>query len=188
VVYKLLIERFPAAPNPERPYLNIIDALRDAGRDAEAIDWARQTRVRFKDQVGGTLALFAQAKIHLAQGVWSLAIADLEDVQAASDLGGARIPGGTTPAEVAYLRAFVLEQLGRVSEAVAAYLSIPAGRNEYYGLRADERLRALASDSKSQPLVTARAGELRGEAQRAISGGQIEAARRFRAGRPPFDE
>ncbi len=57
--YKLSIERFPNAPSPERPYLNLIDTLRDAGRDDEAVEWVKQTRAHFKDQIGGTLALFA---------------------------------------------------------------------------------------------------------------------------------
>ena len=51
--YKAFIDRFPGAPNPERSYLNLIDALRDAGRDEEALDWVKQTRARFKDQIGG---------------------------------------------------------------------------------------------------------------------------------------
>lgn len=176
--YKQFIDRFPGAPNPERPYLNIIDALRDLGHDAEAIDWLRQTRARFKDQIGGTLALFAQAKIHLAQGMWTPAIADLEELQTISDLGGARVPGGTTAAEVAFLRALTLEQLGRIGEAATAYLSIPEGRTEYYGFRANERLRALAKDSKSQSIVAARLDELRAEARREIADGQTEPARR----------
>ena len=176
--YQQFIDRFPGAPNPERPYLNIIDALRDLGHDAEAIDWVRQTRARFKDQIGGTLALFARAKIHIAQGMWTPAIADLEELQTVSDLGGARTPGGTTAAEVAFLRALALEQLGRMGEATTAYLSIPEGRNEYYGFRANERLRALAKDPKSQAIVTTRLDELRAEAKREITAGQSEAARR----------
>src|ERR1043165_2856283 len=39
--YKLLIDRFPDNPNPERAYLNIIDAFHEAGRYAEALNWVQ---------------------------------------------------------------------------------------------------------------------------------------------------
>src|ERR1044072_4076889 len=55
--YKLLIDRFPDNPTPERAYLNIIDALHEAGRYPEALNWVQQTRARFKNDFGGTLAL-----------------------------------------------------------------------------------------------------------------------------------
>lgn len=176
--YQQLINKFPGGPNPERSYLNLIDALRDAGQDDQALDWVRQTRARFKDQIGGTLALFAQAKIHLAQGRWILAIADLDELQRASELGGAGINGGTVASEVAFLRALALEQLGRIDESTTAYLSIPEGRNEYYGFRANERLHALDADPKSHLVIAARLAGLRAETRRAFDSGQTEAARR----------
>jgi soluble lytic murein transglycosylase len=175
--YKLLLERFPDAPNPERPYLNIIDTLRDAGRDDEAIGWVRQTRARFKDQIGGTLALFAQAKLHLAQSAWAAAIADTEELQRAGDLGGLKVPGGTTPTEVSFLRAFALEQAGRIDDAVSAYLAIPEGRNEYYGFRANERLRALDANAQTHATIAVRGAALSATAKQAIETNQAEQAR-----------
>jgi TolA-binding protein len=65
--YKVLIDRFPDNPSPERAYLNIIDALHEAGRYPEALNWVQQARARFKNDIGGALALFAQLRIHLAQ-------------------------------------------------------------------------------------------------------------------------
>jgi soluble lytic murein transglycosylase len=176
--YKQFIDRFPSASNPERPYLNIIDVLRDAGRDEEALSWIKQSRARFPDQIAGTLALFSLAKIHLAQFSWSAALADLEELRQAQDLGGARIAGGTTAAEVAFLRAFALAQLGRTQEAIDAYLSIAEGRNEYYGYRANEGLRALSQDPKSHSLVESRAQTLTTEAKQPLESGGNEAARR----------
>ena len=78
-----------------------------------------------------------------------------------------RVPGGTSPTEVSYLRAYVLEQVGRSEDAVKAYLEIPDGRNEYYGGRATERLRALAADEKARAAVASRLDSLRKEAQQA---------------------
>jgi hypothetical protein len=43
-----------------------------------------------------------------------------------------------------------LENLQRYNEAIDVYLSIPDGRNEYYGWRATERLRALSTNEKAK--------------------------------------
>jgi len=151
--YKGFIARFPDAPNPERPYLNLIDVLHEAGRYNEALDWVQQTRARFKNDIGGTLALFAQLRIHMAQANWPAVVRDAEELSKVSDLGGTRVPGGTNPAEINFLRAYALEQMGRTEETVTAYLSIPDGRNEYYGMRATQRLLALATQDKSRSIV-----------------------------------
>lgn len=175
--YKLIIDKFPDNPNPERAYLNIIDVLHEAGRHADALNWVQQTRARFKNDLGGTLALFAQLRIHLAQASWAAAVRDAEELAKASDLGGTRVPGGTSSTEVAFLRAFALEQLGRTEEAVAAYLAIPDGRNEYYGARATQRLLALANADKSKTFVQMRLNALTNEAKVASTAGQWEQAR-----------
>ena len=154
--YKRYIDRFPDAPNPERPYLNLIDVLHEAGRHNEALDWVQQTRTRFRNDIGGTLALFAQLRIHLAQANWPAAVRDAEELSKISDLGGTRVPGGTNPAEINFLRAYALEQIGRTEEAVDTFLSIPDGRNEYYGMRATQRLIALSTLDKSRAIVQMR--------------------------------
>jgi soluble lytic murein transglycosylase len=161
--YKLLIDRFPDAPSPERPYLNIIDALHEAGRYSEALNWVQQTRARFRNDLGGALALFAQLRIHMAQGSWATVVRDADELLKFSDLGGTRVGGGTTTAEVNFLRAYALEQLGNFEEAIAGYLSIPDGRNEYYGMRATQRLLALAANEKSRALVRNRLNSLLGD-------------------------
>ena len=175
--YKLFIDRFPDAPNPERSYLNIIDLLHEAGRYPEALNWVQQTRTRFKNDLGGALALFAQLRIHLAQGSWSTVVRDADELLKLSDLGGARVGGGTNRAEITFLRAYALEQLGRTEEAIVAYLSIPDGRNEYYGARATQRLLGLASSEKSRSLVRMRLNSLLNESKVASAAGQFEQAR-----------
>lgn len=171
--YKRFIERFPDAPSPERPYLNMIDVFHEAGRHNEALSWVRQTRERFGNDVGGTLALFAQLRIHFAQANWQAAVRDAEELSKFSDLGGTRVPGGTNPAEVTFLRAYALEQSGRTEDAIAAYLSIPDGRNEYYGMRATQRLIALGAAEKSRALVQMQLNSLLNQAR----GGQTDQAR-----------
>jgi tetratricopeptide (TPR) repeat protein len=176
--YKLFIDRFPDAPNPERTYLNLIDALHEAGRYPEALGWVQQTRARFKNNIGDALALFAQLRIHMAQQAWATVVRDADELLKFSDLGGTKVPGGTTSAEVTFLRAYALEQLGQFEEAITGYLSIPDGRNEYYGWRATQRLSLLADNNKSRSLVRNRLNMLRSaeyalQRSSGILGGQV---------------
>jgi soluble lytic murein transglycosylase len=175
--YKLYIDRFPNEPNPERSYLNIIDALHEAGRYPEALNWVQQTRTRFRNSIGAALALFAQLRINMAQQSWANVVRDAEELSKLSDLGGTRVPGGTNPVEVTFLRGYALEQLGRTEEAIAAYVSIPDGRNEYYGTRATQRLLDLANNEKSRTLVRNRLNALTNESRAASAAGQFDQAR-----------
>ena len=177
--YRRFIDRFPDSPNPERSYLNIVDALHEAGRHKEALDWVQQTRARFKGQIGEALALFAQTRIHLAQGAWQEVVADANELRSRPDLGGNRVPGGTTSQELTFLRGYAMEQLGRTNEAISEYLSIADGRNEYYGKRSTERLLAIGANPNSRPLVESQAKTMRAAAEKAINGGQVEQGRRL---------
>src|ERR1043165_4687649 len=98
--YKGVIERYGNGPNPERSYLNIIDTLRDAGRDAEALSWAEQTRNKFRGQMAATLALFSEARIHLSQEAWASALADLDALKNESNLGGSTTNDRTSQSEI----------------------------------------------------------------------------------------
>ncbi|HEU4836284.1 MAG TPA: transglycosylase SLT domain-containing protein [Pyrinomonadaceae bacterium] len=175
--YKLLIDKFPDNPAPERAYQNIIDALHEAGRYPEALNWVQQARARFKTDIANALVLFAQLRIHLAQGSWATVVRDADELLKFSDLGGTRVPGGTNTAEVNFLRAFALEQLGRTEDAISGYLSIPDGRNEYYGTRATQRLLDLSTNEKSRSLVRMRLNALLNESKTASAAGQFETAR-----------
>lgn len=177
--YKLFIARFPDTANPERPYLNIIDALHEAGRHKEALDWVGQTRWQFTNRLGDALALFAQTRIHMAQSAWASVITDTNELRKLQEQGGTRTPGGTTPSEITFLRAYALQRLGRVNEAIAEYLSIPDGRNEYYGKRATQRLLAMAADAKTRALVEAHAKTLRNRAEAALVNKQFEDGRKL---------
>ena len=144
--YEKYIDENPKARNLERAYLNIVDAYRDAGEPAKALQWTAKTREKFKDKIGEAVALFSQARIHLAQSDWQTALKDLTTLRDMKNLGGIKIAGGTNKAEVGFLVGFVLEKLNRPNEAIEAYLSIPDGRKEYYGMRASAKLRALLKD------------------------------------------
>jgi soluble lytic murein transglycosylase len=166
-----------AVENPERPFLNIIDALRDAGRDSEALEWINKTRQKFAGKTPAALALFSQARIYLSQGDWNSALKYLSELENAPDLGGMRLPGSTTRAEIAFLKAFCLEQLNRTAEAFNAYLAIADGRGEYYGWRATERLMTLGKTAKTKDFIATRLNLYRQTANQAIAANDFERAR-----------
>ncbi len=155
--YLKFIEKFPADEKLERAYLNIVDIHRDQGEDLEAIKWCGKTREVFKGKLPETIATFAEARINIARGDWESALMQLEHLTTQADLGGTT-PGGTTLAEVTFLKAYALEQLKRYGEAVDTYLSIHDGRAEYYGWRATERLREMAKDETAGSFITQKLG------------------------------
>lgn len=151
--YQKFIDTYPADERVDRAYLNIIDVLRDEGSPAEALKWTAKTQEIFKGKLAEALALFAEARIYIARGDWQDAFGDLERLKTFSDLGGTRIPGGTSPPEIAFMRANALEHLEQYAAAIDAYLSIPDGRAEYYGWRATQRLRLLAGNENAKPFI-----------------------------------
>lgn len=162
--YREYIERYPFGERIDTAYLNVIDGLREAGRPLEATDWITRTREKFKGTATDTNALFARLRLDVAGADWSHA------VQTADELRGKFFQSGvlTTPAEVAYLRAYSLERAGRQDEAINSYLAIPDGPDSYYGSLATARLVAMSS-AATRAAVTARLN--RAEAEIAASAG-----------------
>ncbi len=166
--YQKFIEKYPNADSLERAYLNIVDVLRDTNANDDALKWIAKTREAFRGKQPEAVALFAQTKIHIAQNDWTNALNELSELETMPDLGGG-VPGGTNKNEVAFLKAFALENLNRYAEAIDIYLSIPDGRNEYYGWRSTERLKALATDEKTKPFARQKFENLWQTARQTIS-------------------
>jgi soluble lytic murein transglycosylase len=156
--YQTFIDRYPADEKLDRAYLNTVDILRDQGSDTDALKWSAATEGAFKGKIAEALAVFAAARIHIARDDWPKALETLDRLKAFPDLG-ASVAGGTSTAEVAFLRGYVLEQMKRHDEAIDVYLSIGDGRNEYYGWRATERLQRLAADADAAPFLAQKAAQ-----------------------------
>lgn len=154
--YRQYIDRYPNDERVDRAYLNIIDIARDSGEETQALRQAASAQDVFRGKVGEAQALFAEGRIHLAAENWELALGSMKKLATIPDLGGARVPGGTSRNEAAFLAGFSLEQLQRFEEAIDTYLSIKDGRNEYYGWRATERLRGLAKQESAKAAVVAK--------------------------------
>jgi len=145
------INRFPDGERIETAHLNAIDALREAGRLEEASAWIARTRQRFAGTATETNALFAQLRMEIAESSWKKAIAS------ADELGQRNFSRAvvTSPAEIAYLKAYCLERSDREADAFAAYLAVPGGIDSYYGWLATDRLINMA-DSRQRTLLTER--------------------------------
>ncbi len=158
--YRTFIEKYPDDERLDRAYLNMADVLRDQGEETEALKLAAKIQEIFRGKPPEAIALFTQARIYLARNDWQNALNDLDRLATFPDLGGARVPGGTSKVEVDFLRGFTLEQMHRYPEAIDTYLSIPDGRAEYYGWRATERLRLLAGNEAAKPFIAGKLSAL----------------------------
>lgn len=175
--YEKLIEKYPDAVISERAYLNVIDVLRDSGETTNALNWVNKTRENFKNKPPEAVAIFAQARIHLAQKDWQKTLDSLDSLLLLENLGGTNVSGGTQREEVLFLKALVLEQLSRFDEAIETYLSIPDGRSSYYGWRTSERLRMLANNEKTADLVRQKFFPLRTNANQTITAQNAESVK-----------
>jgi soluble lytic murein transglycosylase len=161
--YQNFIEKYPTDARLDRAYLNIVDVYRDQGAETEARLWAAKTQEAFRGKLPEAVAIFAEARISVAREDWPAALSTLDRLKAFPDLGGASVPGGTSAGEVSFLRGVALEQMKRYPEAVDTYLSIADGRDEYYGWRSTERLKALARDETGRSFIAQKIGALAAE-------------------------
>ncbi len=188
--YEEFLKAYPSSDYVGYAHLNAIDTLRSAGRLTEALNWAARAQ-SLRDSFFVVTGIFNQARIHLTQGKYSEALAAL-DVLKARNLNVRGLSATTNPSEVAFLRAYCFEKLGRSSEAIAEYLKLEESRNGaegYYGRRSSERLVALGGDTRAAGLVAAQRNRFLAEARRAHSLKRHAAARaaaaqalRFRSG------
>lgn len=158
--YQHFIERYPADEKLDRAYLNIVDLHRDQGGDQDALKWCDKAEAALKGKPGEPAAVFAKARIYLARDEWPQALTQIEKLQGFSDLGGPVIPGSTDHREAAFLRGLLLERSKRYAEAIEVYVSIPEGRNEYYGWRATESLKELSTNEAAATLVAGKIASL----------------------------
>ena len=145
------INRFPDGERIETAHLNAVDTLREAGRLQDASSWIARTRQRFAGTATETNALFAQLRMEIAESNWRRAISSADELSRRAFSRAV----ATSPAEIAYLKAYSLERSGKEDEAFAAYLAVPGGIESYYGWLATDRLVNMAN-SKQRTLLAER--------------------------------
>jgi soluble lytic murein transglycosylase len=149
-IYEQYTVMYPGGERVDSAYLNIIDALREAGKYDEAAGWVQKTRQRFPSMPTSANAMQALVRMEIYRGRWNEAIAAAD----AAVMNGAFAGSMTSSDEVRFLRAFAYERAGRHAEAVAAYSSIPDNTLSYYSGLAAEKLAAGGSRVKRTVLIT----------------------------------
>lgn len=144
--YAEYVDRFPNGERIDTAHLNVIDTLREANKPAEALDWVARTRQKFAGSATETNAMFGALRLYVAEEQWS------DAVQMADQILRRSFPKAvlTSPTEVAYLKAFSLEQAGKKDEAFTAYLNVPDSIDSYYGWLASQRLSKLAGSRQAE--------------------------------------
>jgi soluble lytic murein transglycosylase len=161
--YERYTQMFPTGERIETSYLNIIDALREAGKYADANQWVDKTRQRFAGKPTEINALHARLRMEIHREKWQEAISAADSLLTLSGFG----PSMTSMDEVKYLKAFALERSGRKTEAGAVYASIPDSYSSYFsGLAAAKagsvgQIRKTSSVSSSDYPVVYKAELLR---------------------------
>jgi len=137
-IYEQYTVIYPAGERIESAHLNIIDALREAGKYDEANAWVERARAKFAGTPTETNALQGRLRMEIYRGLWEEA-----DATAALMLAQSKFAGSMTSVdEVKFLQAVALENAGKRSEAMSVYAAIPDVNGSYYGGLASDKLNA----------------------------------------------
>src|SRR2546423_14628784 len=173
--YSEFLTAYPASDLLEGAYRNVVDCLRFAGKDDDAVVWSKRIEERFADQPLATVGLFDRAKIELARGNFEAATRLFAQVAArpiTPKLVSAPIRG-----EADFMRLVATELAGRLEEAARAYLAIPETRDNYFGHRASLRLQALAATDEGRRIIEPLARGYRDQARAALRGSRYSEAK-----------
>ena len=173
--YADFITAYPASDLMEGAYRNVVDCLRYAGKFDDAIEWSRRIVAKYAGQPLATVGLYNEAKIQLTRGNYDAALQLLTRVSALP--GNAKVISAPIRGEAAFLRIFTLEKMGRVPEAVRAYLATADERDNYFGYRATERLLALLKTDEGRRVIEPIARSYVTQAKVAAEGGRCVEAK-----------
>ncbi len=173
--YADFITAYPASEVLEGAYRNVVDCLRYAGKFDEAIEWSRRIVQKYANQPLATVGLYNEAKIQLTRGNYDAALLLLTRVAALPVT--AKVISAPIRGEAAFLRIFTLEKMGRIAEAARAYLATPDERDNYFGYRATERLRALLETEEGARAIEPMARAYRTQARAAFEAGRFAEAK-----------
>jgi soluble lytic murein transglycosylase-like protein/TolA-binding protein len=164
--YGEFITAYPASDLIESAYRNVVDSLRFAGKDDDAIIWSKRIEERYANQPLATVGLFNRAKIELTRGNFDAAITLFTQVAARPITP--RLVSAPIRGEAAFMRIVATELAGRLEEAARSYLAIPEERDNYFGHRASLRLQALAASDAGRRIIEPLARSYRDQARAAL--------------------
>ncbi len=151
-IYQRYTAAYPMGERIDSAYLNVIDALREAGKYPEALQWVEKTKIRFPGQPTSINAMQARIRLEIFRQNWVDAVAAADELLKIPSLSGSM----TTDAEIRYLRAVALESAGKKADAMTAYAAIPDTNGNYWGGLASDKLFA-GNKVKRTALITSNA-------------------------------
>lgn len=135
-VYEQYTVMFPIGERIEGAYLNMIDALREAGKYDDANAWVDKARARFPGQPTEANALHGRLRMQIYRGQWAEAAATADLMLLTAKFAGSM----TSMDEAKFLKGLALEKQGKKDEAKQVFSSIPDTATSYYGGLAGERI------------------------------------------------
>jgi soluble lytic murein transglycosylase len=125
--YEQYTVMFPQGERIESAHLNIIDALREAGKYDDANRWIQTTVTKFAGKPTEVNALHARLRMEIYRGNWSGAISVADSLLTGRSFAGSM----ATSDEVRYLKGLALQKAGRTTQANEVFASIPTA--SYFG-------------------------------------------------------
>lgn len=150
-IYERYTTGYPTGERIDSAHLNIIDALREAGKYNDALAWVEKTRLRFANTPTAVNAMQARVRMEIFRQNWPGAVTAADDLLKAPSF----VDSMTTAGEIKYLKAIALENAGKKADAAAVYSSIPDTNGSYWGGLASDRLN-LTSRIKRTAQISAK--------------------------------
>ncbi len=142
--YEQYTVMFPYGKRIASSFLNIIDALREAGEYDKANKWVDKARGRFTGTSVETDALHSRLRMEVYRQNWSAVVSAADELLR----GGNFDDSMAYEYEVKFIRAFAYERLGQRERALMEYGSIPVSPSSYYDGLATERIAKLGGNSQ----------------------------------------
>ncbi len=154
-VYERYTTLYPTGERIDSAYLNIIDALREAGKYSDAAAWVEKAKTRFAGQPTATNAMQGLLRMEIYRENWSGAVAAADEMLKLKSFSGTM----TTDGEIRYLKGLALEKAGKRPEAMAVYGSIPDSDGNYWGGLASDKLSAGGNRVKRTAQIKSKASD-----------------------------
>ena len=130
--YEQYTVMFPQGERIESAHLNIIDALREAGKYDDANRWVAKTAAIFAGKPTEVNALHAKLRMDIYRERWSDAVATADQLLSGRSFSGSM----ATADEVRYLRAFAQSKGSRSANSFFSTIT-PSPTSYFSGLAAD---------------------------------------------------
>ncbi len=153
-IYGRYTTMYPTGERIETAHLNIIDALREAGKYGDAIQWIEKTKARFTGTPTAINAQQARVRMEIFRQNWPDAATAANELLKSTSFSGSM----TTDGEIRYLKGIALENSGKRAEALTVYASIPDTNGSYFGGLASDRINAGGSRIKRTAQITSASG------------------------------